>query len=126
MKSYVDIVLNTSFSKDASDASWLSSLSQVASPPPPPPPPPPPSLLPPRVTTHASYIGTVQGGAPDSVVPISLRPSSDAEDKSSHDRYKALLKENANLTAEINRLHDFETGKNMLLRVFLAPEEPAS
>ncbi|KAF8807967.1 hypothetical protein BYT27DRAFT_6597494 [Phlegmacium glaucopus] len=87
------------FAKDASDTSWLSSLPRAASPPPP------------RVTTHASLIATARGGLPDSGVSISLRPSSDSEDKSLHDRCKALLKENADLTAEINRLHDFETGK---------------
>lgn len=96
MKSYADIVLKSSFSKDASDTSWLSSLPRATSPPPPP-----------RVT---SLKGTARGVAPDSVAP---RLSSDSEDRSLHDndRYKALLKENADLTAEISRLHDFETGK---------------
>jgi len=103
LKPYADIILNTSFSKDASDTSWLSSL---------------PSPPPPRVTTHASLIATTRGGAPDSGVPISLRPSSDSDDKSLHDRCKALLKENADLKAETGRLHAFETGKNMLLHVY--------
>ena len=103
LKSYADIVLNSSFSKDASDdTSWVSSLPRAAS--------PPPSLSPPRLTSLNS---TTRGTTSDSVASISLRPSSDAEDKSLHNKCKALLKENAELTAEITRLHDFETGKNV-------------
>lgn len=103
--------MNSSFSKDASDTSWLTSLPQAASSPPPPPP-----LLPPYVT---SLIDTARGSAPDPVVlPTSLRLSSDSGDKLLQDRCKALLKENAGLTAEVIRLHDFEAGKNMLLRVY--------
>jgi hypothetical protein len=103
--------LNSSFSKDASDTSWLSSLPQATSSPPPPPP-----LSPPRAS---SLIDTARGSAPESVVlPTSLRPSSDSGDKLLQDRCKALLKENADLTAEVIRLHDFEAGKDMLLRVY--------
>lgn len=79
---------------------------------------PPLPLSPPRVTPHASLIGTARGSAPDSVAPNSLRVSSASEDKSLQDRYETLLKENADLLAEIKQLHDFETGKNMLLRVY--------
>jgi hypothetical protein len=91
--------LNSSFSKDASDTSWLSSLAHAASSP-----PPPPALSPP----HASpFIDTARGSAPDSVVlPTSHRPS------------KVLLnsKEDAGLAAEV--IDDFKAGKNKLLRVY--------
>ena len=91
--------MNSSFSKDASDTSWLSSLAQAASSPPLPPP-----LSPPHAT---SLIDTARGNAPDSaVLPTSHRPS------------KALLnsKENAGPAAE--NFDDFKAGKNMLLRVY--------
>ena len=79
-------------------------------------PPPPPPLSPPHAT---SLIDTARGSAPDSIVlPTSLRPFSDSGDKLLQDRCNALLKENAGLTAEITRSHDFEAGKNMLLRVY--------
>lgn len=101
--------MNASF-QDASDTSWLSSLPQAASSPP----------LPPLSSHGTSYtsLGIAHPSAPDPVVPKSIRPSSDSEDKSQQDRFKALLKENADLTTEIVRLQDFETGKNMLLRVY--------
>jgi hypothetical protein len=88
--------LNSSFSKDASDTSWLSSLAQANSSPPPPP------LSPPHGT---SLNDTSRGSAPDPVVlPTSHRPS------------KALLKANTGLGAEV--IDDFKAGKNMLLRVY--------
>lgn len=97
MKTWADIVLNSSFSKDAPDTSWLSSLAQAASSAPLPQP-----LSPPHAT---SLIDTARGSAPDSVVlPTSHRPS------------KAVLKENAGLAVE--DIDDFKAGKNMLLRVY--------
>ena len=116
MKSYIDILLNFSFSKDTSDTSWLSSLPRAASSPPPP-------LSPPHAT---SLIGTARGDAPGSVVPTSLPPF-ESGDKLLQDRCTAILKENADLKAEIVQLHDFETGKKYVITcVLLATEEPAS
>jgi hypothetical protein len=103
-----DIFLNSSFFKDTSDTSWLSSLAQAASSPPPPLPLSPPHAI--------SLIDTARGSASDSAVLP--RPSSDSGDKLLQDRCTALLKENAGLTAEVIRLHDFEAGKIMLLRVY--------
>ena len=89
--------MNSSFSKDTADTSWLSSLPRAASSSPP--------RLTPHATSYTSLIGTTQEGA-------------DSGDKSLQDRCKTLSKENADLTAEIIRLHGFEAGKNILLRAY--------